>query len=121
MPTVVERLDARMRQAFAHPMFNELRRIIPRAEQNDPRMLAAWLAAAAGMDPAGATAEPYLELRGACSELTAARGLVDRVGSIYNNPTVQRLAGDKLGWVFWHARARPHGVAEKPPARRRGA
>src|SRR3982074_2378658 len=114
MPTVVERLDARMRQAFAHPMFNELRRIIPRAEQNDPRELAAWLAAAAGMDPVGARREPYLELRGALSELPAARGLVDRVGSIYNNPTVQRLAGDRLDWFMAHPSAAYDELLKNP-------
>src|SRR5947209_7273133 len=100
MATVVERLDARMRQAFAHPMFNELRRQIPPAEQNDPRMLAAWLSAAAGLDPKGAKRAPFAELRDAVDKWGAASDLVDRAVRLYHDPRAIALAGDKRDYYL---------------------
>lgn len=55
----LDRLEGRVRRAFAHPMFNELRKIIPKEDANDPRALAQWLTVAAVSDPKGARRQAF--------------------------------------------------------------
>jgi hypothetical protein len=50
----LDKLEGRVRRAFAHPMCRELKAIIPKEDANDLRALAQWLTVAAVADPKGA-------------------------------------------------------------------
>jgi hypothetical protein len=74
-------------------MFDELRKIIPRADHNDPRALSGWLTAAALEDPAGARRPGFLAADAALQELNSALDLQSRIATVFHDPKLRAEVG----------------------------
>ena len=91
----LDKLEQQFRRAFAHPMFDELRALIPKEDQNDPKALAQWLTFAAEADPKGARRPGFHAAHAALHELNSAHDLQDRIGAIYWDPKLRAEVGEE--------------------------
>jgi hypothetical protein len=90
---MIDKLRTTAKQALEHPMFRDLFTHIPKAEQNDPQAMKAWLRAAAEIDPKGSDRAPYKSAYAALDNWVQAEDFSSRVAALANSPALRAEFG----------------------------